>query len=34
MDVNVYYWVVRTTDTARSRRRGAELENALYEATV
>jgi AcrR family transcriptional regulator len=26
--------VVTTTDTARSRRRGAELENALYEATV
>jgi AcrR family transcriptional regulator len=33
-NVNVYYRVVSATDTARSRRRGAELEHALYEATV
>jgi AcrR family transcriptional regulator len=34
-NVNVYYRVVSATvDTTRSRRRGAELENALYEATV
>lgn len=35
MNVNVYYRVMSSTaDTTRSRRRGAELERALYEATL